>query len=795
MSYNKSDQDFNTFLNEVEGSSGLDQGSSSLVNRTDITKLLFTFKRNILWLFLFLLIAFGSSYVWLRYTKPIYESKAVIKLEYKNDIDNAGLNFGTNGRGSINDIASEIEIIRSDRIFMDIAEELNLHKVYYEYGNLLNEEKFIHPPFRVKVLSENSLKLNIAYDVKIIDNQYFIISSEEGNVKEQKFEFKKPFTIHDTKLVIYPQVDFIPHNFSVKYYFKYLSEGYLTNYFSKNLTVKVLNMNAKTIEVAFKDYNRYKAQKIVNAINQAYLVRTIEKKQKAQDQTLYFIDSQLDSAQQKLKLVEQKMENLGLQAGSMNISEEFGSKSKEIRDVKLQKKSIREQLVLMDLLFEQVKDNNVDEIKKFLPYAEEMNNSAIVGHINKLSELDKEFTLLKTSYKENTLAYKRLELKLRDEKIDVLNTVYYQKELLHDKLLKINDFLSELKNSIRGLPDLNTQKASLERKYSLYSDFVQMLNKRKLEVQIARAGKVPEFEVLSDASFPRVPITPNPEVWYGVAIGAALFVWILLFTIRFVFFNKILSVDELQNALKVPVIGGLPEYKKENLENSRLLVHQSSKSMLSEALRQIRTNLNFINLSDVSNKIISVTSTVSGEGKTFVALNLGGVIALSGKKVVLLDFDLRKPKVHFGFDVKNDKGVSNLLAGDDDLESHLHQSEIENFKFITAGPMPPNPSELIIGKHYNTLMQKLKERFDVIIIDTPPVGLVTDAQIVMLGTDVQLFVVRSNFSKKSVETTINRLHETGKFSNLAVILNSIDKVNIKGYGGYGGYGYGYYVED
>jgi capsular exopolysaccharide synthesis family protein len=171
------------------------------------------------------------------------------------------------------------------------------------------------------------------------------------------------------------------------------------------------------------------------------------------------------------------------------------------------------------------------------------------------------------------------------------------------------------------------------------------------------------------------------------------------------------------------------------------------------------------------------------------------VIALSGKKVVLLDFDLRKPKVHFGFDVKNDKGVSNLLAGDDDLESHLHQSEIENFKFITAGPMPPNPSELIIGKHYNTLMQKLKERFDVIIIDTPPVGLVTDAQIVMQGTDVQLFVVRSNFSKKSVETTINRLHETGKFSNLAVILNSIDKVNIKGYGGYGGYGYGYYVED
>jgi len=228
-----------------------------------------------------------------------------------------------------------------------------------------------------------------------------------------------------------------------------------------------------------------------------------------------------------------------------------------------------------------------------------------------------------------------------------------------------------------------------------------------------------------------------------------------------------------------------------------LIVDQFPKSPVSEALRSIRTNIEFM-IKGKQNKVISITSTVSGEGKTFVAINLGGICAMSGLKVVILDLDLRKPKIGKAFNNENVNGISTLLIGRSELEDTVQQTNIPTYYFIPSGPIPPNPSELIMSVEFEKLLVKLKSQFDVIIMDTPPVGIVTDGILAMQKSDLNIYIVRAEYSKKGFEKNINNLYHKSKFSNLAVILNNFDNLRSYAYGykyGYGqGYGYGEYYQ-
>ena len=195
-----------------------------------------------------------------------------------------------------------------------------------------------------------------------------------------------------------------------------------------------------------------------------------------------------------------------------------------------------------------------------------------------------------------------------------------------------------------------------------------------------------------------------------------------------------------------------------------------------------------------SAKIIAITSTISGEGKTFIALNLAGIIAFSGKKVVVLDLDMRKPKLHLGFGAENNNGMSTLLIEKDSLDNCIRHSDLDGLDFITAGPIPPNPSELIINGVLDVLIEELKKDYDMIVIDNPPVGLVTDGIPIIQKADYPIYIFKANYSKKNFIQNVDRIINENNVPNLSIILNSVDIEN-KGYGynyGYGyGYGYGY----
>src|SRR5690554_7293899 len=231
------------------------------------------------------------------------------------------------------------------------------------------------------------------------------------------------------------------------------------------------------------------------------------------------------------------------------------------------------------------------------------------------------------------------------------------------------------------------------------------------------------------------------------------------------------------------MLGTIP-VRKVKMLNSAIVVYDYPKSAISESFRTLRTNLSFVK-KDL--KTIAVTSTISGEGKTFLVLNLAGIIAMSGKSVLVVDLDMRKPKVHLGFNKHNEKGMSNLLAKHCEIEEVVQKTSLEGLEFISAGPVPPNPSELILSKTFEDVVEKLKERFDIIIFDNPPVGLVSDGVQLLSKVDVPIYVFRANYSKRRFVEKLKEVSVIDDIKNINVVLNGVD-IKRSTYGGnYGGY--------
>ena len=346
---------------------------------------------------------------------------------------------------------------------------------------------------------------------------------------------------------------------------------------------------------------------------------------------------------------------------------------------------------------------------------------------------------------------------------------------------------------------MGTEFNKTRRFYTLQEEFYFSLIKSKAELEIAKAGTVDDFDILSPASLPGGPVHPQKLIIYGIGVVSGLIIGFLFVGVRYLLHNKISNQRELERLVSVPVVGSVPLYRKEKMPTTRMVVHKMPKSVLSESFRSIRTNIDFLQ-NGADKKVIAVTSTISGEGKTFVVVNMGAILATTGKKILVVDLDMRKPKIHLAFGKeKEEKGMSTILIGRDDFADCLRETDAEGLYYLAAGPIPPNPSELLLGEGFDRFIKQASQNFDMVILDTPPVGLVTDGVIIMKKADLNLYVVRADYSRKIFLKTLQKLIRMNKFRNLSLILNSVKISRQKGYGygnGYGyGYGSGYYDED
>ncbi|HMR58676.1 MAG TPA: polysaccharide biosynthesis tyrosine autokinase, partial [Cyclobacteriaceae bacterium] len=370
---------------------------------------------------------------------------------------------------------------------------------------------------------------------------------------------------------------------------------------------------------------------------------------------------------------------------------------------------------------------------------------------------------------ENTFAFRQKEKEvtmLKDELFNQLSSL--KKEWLAD-MAELSRRKENLEREFAEMPDKNTQFSKNQRYYKLYEEFYLTMMQSKAEFEIAQAGSTPDFKILSPATLPTTPISPSKVMVMGIGFVAGIVLNILFIGLVYLINNKITSVKEIERGITLPMLGAIPA--STHITQSIFHVIDNPKSVVSEAIRTLRTNLEFFNTGDEKSKVITITSTISGEGKSFLAMNLGGVLALSRKRVVLVDLDMRKPKSE-KYPTGNDSpmGMSTILIKKNKWQDCVIKTSLENFDFIPSGPHPPNPSELLLNGEFSDFLEELKAAYDYVVIDTPPVGLVTDGIMAMKRSDLSIYVFRANYSQKDFLQNLARVVTLNKLVHVSSVL-------------------------
>ncbi len=730
-----------------------------------------------MWILIIIISTNLAAYTYLRYTKNVYEAASELKLDIKQDATELGIQNLTAPQ-NLNVISGEIEQIRS-RLFLNrVLDSLDLWVSYHSVGKVLTDEMYHRSPFIVEVSDNKHSYLNTPI--------YFNFSSSEGytlNVDGKVITGRigQKLKLNDVEIVI-TKTPFYDLYHDEDYFFILHSREYLLGYLALYTKVEPLNYEANTIRVSFQDYNALKAAVIVNRIDSTYLMYSNEQKNLTNKQKINWLDGELEQVERKMEDYEDYFETFTLQNKSNNLNMELQKTIDALYAIDSQRFMLNKRIADAAAIAEQFSSNNFEiSYSRRLSLPEYLNKK-----IDDLIELVQERENLGLSYNENTIAFKQKDKQLASLRTQVFGQIADMKKEWEKNLTELNKRKSNLEQRFAAMPDKSTQYSKNQRFYKLYEEFYLAMMQSKAEFEIAQAGSTPDFKILASATIPVDPISPKKLLIFGLGLSSGLVLSVFFVALLFIVNNKVTSVHEIERLTQVPVLGVIPE--SNHTGKTPFHVIDNPRSMVSEAIRTLRTNLDFFTVPG-KGKTISISSTIGGEGKSFLALNLGGVMAMSKKKVVLLDLDMRKPKHNIPFEIPDmQKGVSTALIRKYDINDCIIPTGVDNFDYIPSGPHPPNPSELLMNGDFTRILDTLKEKYEVVIVDTPPVGLVTDGIMAMKKTDVTIYVIRANYSTKDFIQNLKRIQYLHKLTNISVVFNALPSNNKL-------YGYGYYADN
>ncbi len=745
----------------------------------DWIKLRLILRKSIPWFITIFAVLILTAILYLRYTKPMYQSNSEIKLDQEDQSNVLGLpQYEQSSNMGL--LSSEMEIIQSRLFFSKVVETVNLNPQYFTYGNILDDEKYLNPPFKVSYKILNASIYNVPIDVVVVDQQSFQLNY---TVREKEYSINGQFEDSIKTELINLKIE-LSKNWAIedgaKFYFRINSREVLINYIENNLMVEPLNLQANTFKISFTDHNLNKAHALVSAIDTLYYNYSLQEKTKANRNKIEYLNQQLAETEKKLDNFETYFEDFTIDNKTVDLNEDVRRTVDAINGLDSQRIKIDNKLTELELLQAKLLKTPYENLTpKINVYPAYLNRA-----FDEFNLLNNDLQKLGLSYKENTYTFKSRQKEVELMRSDILAGVNDFKEDLQKQKSNLATTKQQLRRQLISLPSKNTEYNKSKRFHSVYEEMYLSLMQSKNEFEIAIAGSITKIKILSPASLSNMPIYPVPLFAYATAVILSIVLSFLFAGVTYLAHNKIQSLHEIEFLTTATTLGAVPKHNL-NGKVAKIMVDKHPKSAVSEALRAIRTNIEFM-IPDKDSKVLSVTSTIGSEGKTFISTNLGALLAMAGKKTIIIDLDLRKPKIHLAFEKsENANGVSSILIGKGKIEEYIQKSSIQNLDFITAGAIPPNPSELILRKEFGDMIENLKSKYEVVILDTPPVGLVTDGLLAMQKADLPLYVIKADFSKRSFVQNVNRVMATGQFNNLSIILNATT-TSASGYG----YGYG-----
>jgi len=745
----------------------------------DLDKLRTVVRNNVWWILFIFLVCNLSAYLVTRWTKDIYESESELKLDVKRDATDLGINKIVQ-EPSLDEVSGEIEQIKSRLFFNRIIDSLNLAVSYFSEGKVLFDEMYQRSPFLVDSKTVAPMHQNIPiYFFPLTPNTFQIKIGPEGTPISGVYG--KPLLTDGTDFTVYNR-SALTENDPNDYYFIFNSRDFLIDYLVKNTNVEPLNFNANTIRISFKDNNAHKARDIVNKIDSLYIVYSYEQKNLANKQKIDWLNQELGAVEKRMEEFENYFEQFTLQNKSNDLGLDMKQTIYQINRIDSQRYLLNKRVLQLNGLIDNITSEKKSTLTTPYPFLPDYLNKKLEAFLLKVQDRDR----LSLAYNENTLAYKQKEKEVSTLRNDIYSQLASLKENWIKTLTDLTENKKKLEYEFTSMPDKNTRFSKNQRFYKLYTEFYLSMMQSKAQFEIAQAGTTPDFKILSSASLSDTPVSPRKSIILAVGLVAGIV--LNFFFIGFVYLlnNKITNLKEIESVIDVPVLGVIPSSRQPF--TSAVHVFDNPKSMVSEAIRSLRTNLDFFT-SGGAKKIITISSTVSGEGKSFLAMNLGAVLALSKKRVALLDLDMRKTKkiTPGTSNGSPQKGLSTILIKKNTWRECIEKTELEYLDFIPSGPHPPNPSELLLNGDFTALIDEMQKEYDYILMDTPPVGLVTDGIMAMRKSDLSIYVVRANYSQKSFLKNISRLISVNKLSNVSIVLNALPHAGKA-------YGYGYYED-
>ncbi len=726
------------------------------------------------------------SWVYLRSQTRIYvaSAKVLLKDPQKNGGDSKVLD-ALNIFSEKKIVENEIIVLRSSSVVEKVVRALDLYATVYNEGKVRIEELYKdNSPVWFRAINKDSINSGGKY--------YFSVDWVKQSIKinNHTAAFGSIVNFGGTDYRIVPNGNYNQHLSGKNYYVVFNSSGGAAGAIIGDLRASPTSNTSTVIDVKLETPVPEKGIDILNKLFEVYNADAVEDKNTIAAKTLNFIEDRLHLVIGQLDSVEKNIQTYKTSQGVYNLGDQASLYLSNVQGLDKRNSDVEIQLdVLKDV---QNYVNNKGKKPGTVPSQLLISDPTLAGLLQKL--YDAEFQLDKISAINGeksdavvlaTDAVDRIKGDIRENLSTIRSNLQSVKNNVSAGIALNNGLLSSIPQKERGLLDISRQQSI---KNNIYT---YLLQKRE-ETALNSAGTSPDLRVLEKGGS-YGPIKPVPKNFYMMGLLMGLLVAVAFVMLREQFNRRILFRSEIEEKTKVPVVAEIIQTSTKDT----IAISEGKRTIIAEQFRSLRTNLAFMGLNE-KQKTLLVTSSISGEGKSFIALNLAMSITLTGKKVALMEMDLRKPKLSKYLGIKRDPGISNFLIDKASIDEIIKETPYPNLFVISAGPIPPNPTELITSPRFGEMIELLKEKFDYVIIDSAPIGPVTDSQLLAGYANVTIYVVRHAQTPKVFLRMIDDLYTQQKFNNMSIVFNGLRQRGFSflsygyGYASYGyGYGYGY----
>lgn len=752
-------------------------------------------------------IVLSILYVYHRYKIPVYRAYISVIVDDKQKTssmtDQQSMMSGFMLTPGMQNLDNQLAILRSWTMVKKTIEKLDFYVSYYHHGRISTQELYESSPVTIVMDSTHSQIVDVPLYIDVEDSDSFTLtakaeiassyiyhSNNVGNTFydidfSKKFKFDEPIITAWGAFSVHKNGRVTGKNYSVVF----RNPSTVISSYRNQLSVTTDDKgNSSVVTMSINGTNRTKNLAFLNKMVEVFLNDNLNQKNQIASNTIRFIEEQLGFIADSLQRTGTQLSDFRTVHGiQQTVSSKGETIFKEIQEFESNIRTLELHKSYYNYLSQYFSNDSI-LTGVIAPAMFDTKSPVIASQLNNIMELNAERLSYQDTYgKPNNPASIEVLAKLQIAKNTLLQSVQSHVQMVNDNISNLKSKVDEYSNELYSLPETERLLLGIERKFDLNNEVYDYLLRKRSESQIQKASNTSDHKIVDPAMFAGL-VSPNIAKDRGMALAFALALPLIVIVLFQLFDDKFRSSDDLSKNSPYPIMG-------EVLNNSKLtpkVVLEHPKSVVAETFRRLRTRLEFM-IADVKTPIIAVSSSMAGEGKTFCAFNIASIYAYSGKKTILLGMDMRKPGLAKIYDAQDDNGLASYLIGACTKEESIHQYA-DNLYIFPSGVIPPNPAELIMSKHCKDLLEDLKKEYDVIIIDTPPMGLVSDAYTIARMSDVVVFIARQGYTVKPLfKQTVSSFSAEG-IKNVGLVFNDVEiKKSKYGYGGkYGYHKYGYY---